>query len=188
MPRKRTKTKQSILAKQVVKRKKSNRAASVWSAFTRMSLFFVRSSCVLIGICLLSLLFIVIYQYLVTSPYVRLEQITVTGVREDLKQDIINLACSETDASLLAINLRKLKNKIEQHPWIREARLEKRFPHTLVVEAKQEQPQAIVVLDRLYFMNRRKTLFKEVDPDEPWTIRSLPSIARRGLRRTIILI
>jgi hypothetical protein len=153
--------------KQVVKRKKSHRPASVWTAFTRISIFFVRSSCVLIGIVLLSLLFIALYEYLVASPYVKLEQIMVTGVREDLKQDIVNLACSDAGASLLAINLRKLKRKIEHHPWIREVRLEKRFPHTLVVEAEQEQPHAIVALDRLYFMNRRGTLFKEVGPDEP---------------------
>jgi cell division septal protein FtsQ len=153
--------------KQVVKRKKSHRPASVWTAFARISIFFVRSSCVLIGIVLLSLLFIALYEYLVASPYVKLERIIVTGVREDLKQDIVNLACSDAGASLLAINLRKLKRKIEHHPWIREVRLEKRFPHTLVVEAVQEQPHAIVALDRLYFMNRRGTLFKEVGPNEP---------------------
>jgi len=167
MRRKRTTTIQSILVKQVVKRKKSHRRALVWTVFARISFFFVRSSCVLIGIVLLSVLFIAVYDYLVRSPYVKLEQIIVTGVREDLKQDIIRLACSDADASLLAINLRKLQRKIENHPWIREARLEKRFPHTLVVEAEQEQPQAIVALDRLYFMNRRGALFKAVGPDEP---------------------
>jgi cell division protein FtsQ len=163
MRRKHTKTKQSILVNQVIMRKKSRRPASVWTVLARISIFFVRSSCVLIGLVLISLLFIALYEYLVASPYVKLERIIVTGVREDLKQDIVKLACSDVDVSLLAINLRKLKRKIEQHPWIREARLEKRFPHTLLVDAKQEQPQAIVALDRLYFMNRWGTLFKEVD-------------------------
>lgn len=166
MRRKQTKGKQAILMKQVVKRKKAPRAASVWTVFGRIGVFFVRGSCVLIGIVLLSLLFITVYEYLLTSPYVKLEQIIVTGVREDLKQEIINLACSDADASLLAINLRKLKGEIERHPWIRTAGLEKRFPHTLLIEAEQEQPRAIVALDRLYFMNQKGRLFKEVGPHE----------------------
>jgi cell division protein FtsQ len=161
--RKQIKGKEAILRKQVVRRKKPPRPASFWTGFARFGLFFFRGSCVLIGIALLSLLFIAMYEYLLTSPYVKLEQIIVKGVREDLKQEIIKLSCSDADASLLAINLGELKAEIERHPWIKAARLEKRFPHTLVIEAEQEHPRAIVALDRLYFMNRLGTLFKEVD-------------------------
>ncbi len=166
MLRKRTKPKQSILMKQVVRRKKGHRLTAVWTVFARIGVLSIRCSCVLIGIVVLSLLFVAVYEYLLTSPYVKLKQIIVTGVREEVKQEIITLARPDTNASLLAINLRKLKSEIERHPWIRTATLEKRFPHTLVIEAEQEQPQAVVALDRLYFMNRWGTLFKEVGPNE----------------------
>jgi cell division protein FtsQ len=42
--------------------------------------------------------------------------------------------------------------------------VERRFPHTLVIQAKKEKPRAMVVTDGLHYMNRSGKVFERVDP------------------------
>jgi cell division septal protein FtsQ len=55
---------------------------------------------------------------------------------------------------------------MEKHPWIRSVNLEKRFPHTLVIEAEKEAPCAMVVMNGLHYMNRWGKLFRKVEKSE----------------------
>ena len=99
---------------------------------------------------------------------------------EELKSDLMKLADLNSDLSLLAIDIHELKKKMESHPWIRSVNLEKGFPHTLVVQAKREEPWAIVALDKLYYMNKWGSLFKEVGSKGNLDYPVITGIARHG--------
>ena len=112
---------------------------------------------------LISLLFLYLYENLLTSPYIRLEKVIVKGVDEKLRHTLLKMSELKPDTSLLAVRLDELKKRIEKHPWIRSVNLEKSFPHTLVIKAEKEKPYAIVIMGKLYYMNRWGKIFERVD-------------------------
>lgn len=151
---------------QAVKRKKRKKPSRLWKLIVLVSTSTLKLSFLLVGLTVLSLLFLSVYQYLLTSPYIRLEQVLIEGVEKELKHELREMSQLTTDTSLLAIRLNDVKKELEKHPWIQTIHVERRFPHTLVIQAKKEQPRAMVVTDRLYYMNRSGKIFERVDPTD----------------------
>jgi len=115
----------------------------------------------------LSLTFISGYQILTSSPYFRLHNIVLTGVNDDLREEVIKISGLRERESLLSIDPVTIKGNIEAHPWIKSVFLKKEFPHTLYIKAEKQEAVAIVLLRRMYFMDRGGVIFKEVERDEP---------------------
>lgn len=172
--------KEPVLKKQSVKKKKRNRLSGLRKNLVLMGGIFVKVLCVLLALVIISFTFVSLYEYLLKSPLLRLEEVIVEGVDEELKGGLMKIADLNSDLSLLAIDIHELKKKMESHPWIRSVNLEKRFPHTLVVQAKKEEPWAVVTLDKLYYMNQWGTLFKEADPKGHLDYPVITGVARHG--------
>ncbi|MFH1487269.1 MAG: FtsQ-type POTRA domain-containing protein [Pseudomonadota bacterium] len=151
--------------KRPVRKKRRGRISAVRRSLTVFGSYFLKASLVFVGVAVISLLFVSLYEYLVKSPYMRLEQVVVKGVDGEIKREILEISKLNTDSSLLTINLNELKMRIEKHPWLRTVSLEKSFPRTLVIHAEKEEPWAIVASDKLYYMNREGRLFTQVDPE-----------------------
>jgi len=115
----------------------------------------------------ISVSFLFLYNYLVASPYLKLEELDVRGVTGTLQRELLQLGGLNSDMSLLGLRLKKLKRDMEGHPWIRSVELERQFPHTLVVRAERQTPSALVLIDGMYYMNRWGQIFKQVEPSEP---------------------
>jgi cell division septal protein FtsQ len=153
-----------VLEIQAVKRKKRKTLSRLWSFAILFGAYTLKLSCLLGLLAVISLLFLSVYQYLLTSPHVRLEQVVIEGVDKELKPELAKMAQLSTETSLLAIRLNDVKKKMEKHPWIQTIRVERRFPHTLVIQAKKEEPRAIVVLNgQFYYMNLSGEVFVKAD-------------------------
>ncbi|HEN20915.1 MAG TPA: FtsQ-type POTRA domain-containing protein, partial [Desulfobacteraceae bacterium] len=119
-------------------------------------------------------------------PYIRLEQVAIEGIDKKTGEELIQACDLHSGLSLIALNLYDLKQKIEKHPWIRSASLERRFPNTLILKAEKETPWALVVTDRIYFMNRHGEIFKEAYKSENLdfpVIRAFQKIQRKRRNR-----
>ncbi len=123
---------------------------------------FLRVGLILGLLTIISMTFVCGYHYLLTSPYIRLDEVAVDGVDGEIKDALIQMCGVSSKLSLVAMNLNELKQEMEEHLWIRSVRLERRFPHTLIVEAEKEIPSAVVVMEGIYYMNRWGEAFKEV--------------------------
>ncbi|MDB9822727.1 FtsQ-type POTRA domain-containing protein [Deltaproteobacteria bacterium] len=170
----------SILNRQSVKRRTPNNISWLWKSVRLITSLSLKVFLLFIGMISLSLLFLYLYQYLITSPYIKLEEVIVKGVGEETKYELIDMAELNRDMSLLALNLNKIKEKMESHPWVRSVDLEKRFPHTLIIEAEREMPAALVVSDRLSYMNRWGTIFKEVERGDDKNYPLVTGISKTG--------
>ena len=156
----------SILKRQEVKRKKTDRFSAIWKIILVISSSFIKFSCLLVGMIIISLLFLSIYQYLLTSHYLKLEQVIIKGVDGEIKKELIKIARLDSGLSLLAINMNELKQRIERHEWIRSVKLEKQFPHTLIIRAEKKRTRAIVTMGKNYYMDQGGKIFKEVTQTE----------------------
>lgn len=163
----------SILERQSVKKRSPNGLSRFWKLVRVFTSISFKVSLLFIGMISLSLLFLYLYQYLITSPQIKLEQVIIKGVDEDIKRELMDLSGLNSDQSLLTVNLNGIKEKIEEHPWVRTADLEKKFPHTLIIRVEKEIPRALVSLDGLFFVNRWGKIFKEA---ELWDDKDYPII------------
>jgi cell division protein FtsQ len=153
----------SVLKKQAVKRKRKPKTSSkMWQATRFLFSCSFKFSCLLAGLLIISLFFLYVYENLLMSPYVRLERVIVNGVDEKLKHALLKMSELKPDTSLLSVRLDELKQRMEKHPWIKSVNLEKRYPHTLVIEAEKEKPCAVVVMKRFHYMNRWGKIFRKV--------------------------
>ncbi len=164
--KKKPRKKQSVLKKQAIKKRKRKTSPNMWRLTRFLFSYSFKFSCLLVGLMFISLLFLYLYENLLTSPYIRLERVIVDGVDGKLKHALLKMSELKPDTSLLSVRLDELKQRIEKHPWIRSVNLEKRFPHTLVIKAEKEEPCAIVVMDDLHYMNRSGKIFRRLDETE----------------------
>jgi cell division protein FtsQ len=155
-----------VLKKQVVERKQKGKFSEFLRTTRRISKWVLRGSLLLVGLVTISLLFVSLYNDLLKSSYIRLEQVVLTGVDENLKAKLLEMAKLNFNTSLLSIDLNELKRNLEQDPWVRSVNLEKDFPHTLMIRAEKEDPWAIVAMDKLYYINHRGKIFKALDPGD----------------------
>lgn len=160
-----SKKKRGVLKRQSVRRK---RKGMRFAAGLR-SIWFVCKGCfkgavAVLVLALVSFSFLSGYHYLVTSPYLKLENVEVKGVHGKLQDQLLKMANLDSKASLLSLNLRKVKQRLEHHPWVRYVECERQFPHTLVIKVKKQEPRAILLSDGMYFLNRFGEPFKKVEP------------------------
>jgi cell division protein FtsQ len=156
----------SVLKKQLVDKGKKRRFEDLLRIFRTMGSWVLKGSLLVVALLGISFLFVSLYGYLLKSPYIKLEEVVITGVDKKLKSRLMEMAQLDFDASLLAINLKEVKSSLEKHPWIRSVDLEKHFPHTLMIKVEKEEPKAIVALDKLYYLNLASKVFKAVDPGD----------------------
>lgn len=176
-----------ILKKQAVKKRKRRAHSNLWTIIYLVGSYSVKLSCLLAGLVIVSLLFLSLYQYLLTSPYMRLERVILTGVDGELKRALIEMSPLNADTSLLALHLPELKQRMERHPWIRSVDLEKRFPHTLVIQAEKEKPCAIAVMENLHYMNRWGKIFEKVGETDEVDFPLVTGISTTGSEREMQL-
>lgn len=160
-------TRRAILKRQSVRREREESILSrVWKVVHFALSCFFKFCCVVLMLAFFSGLFVFLYENLLRSPYTRLESVVVSGVDEDLRNELLDMAKLDLEMSLFAVNLNEVKERLEKHPWVKSLNLEKQFPHTLAIRVEKEEPWAIVAGERLQYMNRWGRVFKEVDEGE----------------------
>jgi len=161
--------KRSVLNKQSVKKRNQKRQIRypVFGIIRQTVPVFLKCFIIFTIIAGTSLSLMYGYHRLLTSPHMRLEKVEVKGVGQGIKNDLTRMCNLNSDLNLLALNMKDLKQEMEEHPWIRKITLEKKFPSTLIVHAEKHIPSALVVMDKIYYMNQHNEVFKQINDSDP---------------------
>ncbi len=163
-----------------VKQKKRGNTFAVLGTIHRVGTGFLRIFLLFAVVTLISVGFVSLYHYLIASPYMKLEQVKVEGVDEKVRRELIQICGLHSDLSLLALNLNALQEKMKKHPWVRSINLERLFPNTLIVKAEKETAWALVVMDKIYYMNPWGEVFKEVEDSETMDLPVITGVSKQG--------
>ena len=158
--------KRTVSTKRSLREKRKRSVFSVFSVIQKIGSGILKMFLFLAVITALSLSFLSLYHYLLASPYMKLEQVDIKGVDGKMRDELIHACNLDADQGLLSLNLDKLKKQMEEHPWVRSAKLERRFPHTLIVEVEKQVPTALALTDRFYYVNRRGEIFKKLSKSD----------------------
>ena len=153
----------SAINRRASKRSGRKKPSGIWRTTYLLGSYGLRVSLLLAVVAGISFMFLSVYEYLLTSPYIRLERVVIKGVDGDLRGALLRMSRLSVDTSLLGIDMDELRQRIERHPWIRSVNVEKRFPHTLIIRAEKERPMAVVIMDGLHYMNGEGRIFERVE-------------------------
>lgn len=70
-------------------------------------------------------------------------KVEVRGVERMDEMPVYSLALSEVDRSMLSVDLAELRGRIMTLGWIKDARVSRRLPDTLIVDIVERQPVAV---------------------------------------------
>ena len=104
----------SVLKKQSVRKKRENRSSKTFiKAVSLVGSATVRVFVIFALICVISFSFLALYRYIVTSPYMRLEEVVLKGVDQKMKREIVQAGGLNSGLSLFALNLHEIKQMMK---------------------------------------------------------------------------
>lgn len=102
-------------------------------------------------------------QMLFASDYFKVERIEVENNHRISREDILALSDIAPGANIFELELTRIGDRIEENPWIAEARVRRLFPDRLVIRVEEHAPRAIVRLDYLYYLDVSGRIFKRLE-------------------------
>jgi cell division septal protein FtsQ len=163
------------------KRKKKKNFPAFFGVMRRLGAGILKAFLLIAFVMGISAVFLLFYQYLTASPYMKLERVEMEGVDSRIRQELIQAAGLNSDLSLLSLNLSALREEMKKHPWVRSVKLERQFPNTLIVQAEKESAWALVLMDnKTYYMNEWGEVFKEVEDSEDMDFPVITGVSKQG--------
>lgn len=118
------------------------------------------------------------YHRVMTSTYFNVRNIEVRSTRRAPTDQIRRLVDPVKGKNILTVELEALRRAVVAHPWVRDARVERELPDTIVVHVAEHKAQALLMMGHLYLVNREGQVFKRADPDEALGMPVITGISR----------
>jgi len=97
-----------------------------------------------IPVCLLSVL-IVMYLFSRTEPVFLLKNIKIKGASQLMESEILTRIYPYLRGSIFETDMRKVKEAIAAHPFVREVRVKRTYPFSILIDIKEKVPSALWV-------------------------------------------
>jgi len=128
----------SVLNKQSIRRNRGKDLLLLKRVLGQLGFGMIKVFLFIFVLGVISLAFIYGYKFLSLSDYLKLENIVITGIDKNLKQELIDSSVIKDGESYLSIDTYRLKKDIEEHPWINSVTLKRNFriPYTSMRKGK----------------------------------------------------
>ncbi|MCW7752551.1 FtsQ-type POTRA domain-containing protein [Desulfobotulus sp. H1] len=133
------------------------------------------------GVLTLAILLIFLHDLTTQSAYFEVRSIRISGTDFLDRQSVLEQAAIHHKANLLDLNLRHVRMRLENHPWIHKAALNRKLPGTLEIEVQEEKPYVILepafAPDSAFWADSSGRIFKQVSEEDPKNyprVRGLP--------------
>jgi cell division protein FtsQ len=94
-------------------------------------------------------------RYVCRHPYFAVEAIEVSAGPRLTRGDVLRLGRLREGMSLWEVSAAEVERRLERSPWVRTARVQRRFPRRLEVTVVERRPRAIVFSGRPLYVDRR---------------------------------
>jgi cell division protein FtsQ len=108
----------------------------------------------------------IVYEELLTSPYLEIKKIEVEGAVRVTKQELIELSGIERGLNIFSVDLNEALDMVRSHPFVKEAEVKRRLPETVNMVIAEREPAALVMVDELYVMDKSGELFKRYSVED----------------------
>ncbi|TWI68101.1 cell division septal protein FtsQ [Desulfobotulus alkaliphilus] len=123
------------------------------------------------ALLVLSLVMIFIHDTLTQSAFFEIRDIRIKGNEGIEQAAILEQIAIPENSNLLSLNLRLVRLRLESHPWIHRAAVNRKLPGSLEIEIREEEPFAMLspTPDRrtAFWADSTGRIFKEVTEEDP---------------------
>jgi cell division protein FtsQ len=121
----------------------------------------------LIPVCILSMLSIV-YLFSKKEPFFFLQNVKITGTSQLNDKEVMGKISPFLKESLLKIDVVKMKDIISEHPFVKEVRIKRVYPFSIVIDVKEKIPSALWVNHGgdLYVLDEYGSPFRKLAKEE----------------------
>lgn len=138
---------------------------------------------VLISLALFSAALSRAYHALLDAPWLRVQEIEISGLQHMSRVEVLNAMGVARGASVFGLKLVQLKKRLEMLPWIRSALVRLDTPERLVVELVERDPVAkIAAGDHCLLMDQEGSLFAPCKCEEHPNLLLISGAADSGLK------
>jgi cell division protein FtsQ len=113
----------------------------------------LKASAFLVGTTLVSLVFILAHDALTQSRYFKARTITIDGNQRVSQERVLELGQIDVGDNILAMNLKLLRQRLLNNPWIADVELERELPDAVHIVVREHVPAAIVNFDQDYYVS-----------------------------------
>jgi cell division protein FtsQ len=100
-------------------------------------------------------------------PYFAINQLVINGCGPRLTPDELRVWLGFTEESTLwEASPARVRARLEAHPYVARATVRRQFPGRLEIVVRERRPQAITVLDDLYYVDRSGATFGPLRPED----------------------
>jgi cell division protein FtsQ len=141
-----------------------------------------------IAVSVAAVVFALVWLY--RSDTFQVTQVDVVGTARLSREAVISLAAIPKDATLLNLSVDRIVARVKSSPWVAEASLARRFPHTVVITVAERKPFAAVAVGRVAYLIDKSAVVLAAQPatttdlpliqDAPLPTRPLPSQRLEG--------
>jgi len=113
----------------------------------------------------LTLLGFTAHEYFQRSAPLNVGEVSIMGCMNVTESELVNLAKVDFKASLDNLDLREISSRLAKHPWVEKAKVKRDWSRrALIIEVQERIPQALILLDDLYLVDRHAEVFKKAEP------------------------
>jgi cell division protein FtsQ len=76
--------------------------------------------------------------------WLEIRQISIHGGRQVARKEVLDRLALDRNATLLSIQPERLADRLRAHPWVKDATVTRRLPHTLDVQLIERRPAAML--------------------------------------------
>ena len=80
------------------------------------------------------------------TPLLDVDRVTVTGTERTTVSEVVRLAALERGEPLVSVDAGAVARRVEAHPWVASARVERAWPSTVKILVSERVPVAVVQL------------------------------------------
>ncbi|MBF0117893.1 MAG: FtsQ-type POTRA domain-containing protein [Desulfobacterales bacterium] len=145
------------------KNSQKERANQILSSVT----FIFKSIISICGLCLLSLFFVLCYDFITQSHHFAVKDIYVEHGKMIPKQIVLKLSEVKLETNIFSINIGLVEKKLLNNPWISDVKITREIPSSIYIATKEYEPLAIIDLGRKYLIDIYGNIFKEWETADP---------------------
>lgn len=101
-----------------------------------------------------------------THPYFAVSEILVSPTHRVREGALLQWMGLRPGVSIWTLEPRALERRLEEHPWIRRARVRRELPRRLTIQVVEYEAAAVVLIDQLYYVDRTGVVFAGVGSEE----------------------
>lgn len=169
---------------ELIKKKKRNRRRQEEPLAPRFKRKALRALKVLVALAILPALGyggFRLYRVLITTQYLAIKTIKVTGAEMVRAEDAIGLSGITEGQNLFSFKAGDAIEGLKTNPWVKEAEINRNLPGTVVIEITERRPLALVRLDGLYVMDSSGAVFKKYSVEDRLDLPVVTGLTKEAL-------